>query len=327
MLNTRLIDIPELAPFTDYLMYRFGNSPVGEKTIAGLCADQPTWDADSMARGMERLCDAARARRVLYDVYPEDERREDPEKGDVKLFFLPALSQPSDKPFIICVSGGGYSCVCSMVESFPVAARFNALGYNVFALNYRVGDGKAALLPKPIEDLARAVRFILDNRAEFGIVNGEYAVNGYSAGGNLVAVYGTERNGWAKYGCPRPVAMFPIYHAISNVPEFIENPAARAGFMTRMFGPGFDEAYARSFDVPECVTDRYPPCYIVQAKDDPAVSIRHSLALEKLLKARGIPVHAEIIETGGHGWGDGSGTAAAGWPDRAAAFLEEIAAR
>lgn len=31
-----------------------------------------------------------------------------------------------------------------------------------------------------------------------------------------------------------------------------------------------------------------------------------------------------IFDTERHGWGDGSGTAAAGWPDRAAAFLEQL---
>ena len=98
----------------------------------------------------------------------------------------------------------------------------------------------------------------------------------------------------------------------------------RAWFMGIMFGPNFDPKYAKSYDVPECMTDSYPPCFITQAKDDPAVSVKQSYALEKLLKERGIPVCAEIIKTGAHGWGDGSGTDAAGWPDRAIRFLESL---
>ena len=316
--STRLMDIPELTPFADYLMYEFTDAgrPATQMSVEELCANQPTWDADSMMRGLERLGRAAAGRRVLYDVYPGGEGK----KRDVKLFFLPAEGRPSDRPFIICVSGGGYSCVCSAVESFPVAARLNELGYNVFALNYRV----KVPLPAPVEDLAAAVRFILDNSSEFGIEGDRYVVNGYSAGGSLITIYGTERNGWAKYGCPRPTALFPVYPAISTAPEIIPNPQARLGFMSRMFGPGFEEALARSYDVPECMTDSYPPCYIVHAKDDPAVPVKHSLTLEKLLRDRGIPVRAEIVEAGGHGWGDGSGTAAAGWVDRAIRFLEEL---
>ena len=58
--------------------------------------------------------------------------------------------------------------------------------------------------------------------------------------------------------------------------------------------------------------------------DDPAVPVKHSLTLERLLRERGIPVHAEFIERGGHGRGDGSGIAAAGWVDRDVRFLEAL---
>lgn len=324
--DTKPVDIEELKPYADYLMYKCvpADRPAVEMTFAEMNKDQPTWNVDSMIRGMERLREAAKERKVMYDVYTEQECGDDPEKRDIKLFFLPSKVQPSDKPFIICVAGGAYTCVCSIVESFPTAARFNELGYNVFVFNYRVGNGTKPVLPAPEEDLAAAVKYILANKSEFGLINEEYVVNGYSAGGSVTTIFGTERNGWAKYGCPRPKALFPIYPAISTAPEFMEEPGMRAWFMGIMFGPKFDPEYAKSFDVPECMTDSYPPCFITQAKDDPAVSVKQSYALEKLLKERGIPVRAEIIEEGGHGWGDGSGTDAAGWPDRAIRFLESL---
>ena len=323
--DTRPVDIEECKPYAGYLMYKcmLGGRPAVEMSFAQMKQNQPTWNVDSMIRGMEHLREVAGVRQVMYDVYTEEECREDPEKRDIKLFYLPA-AVPSDKPFIICVAGGAYTCVCSVVESFPVAARFNELGYPVFVFNYRVGDGTGPVLPKPEEDLSAAVRFILGHMDELGLTNEEYVVNGFSAGGSVTAIFGTEKNGWAKYGCPRPKALFPIYPIISTAPEYIENPEDRALFMRLMFGPGFDEGYASSFNIPEWLTDAYPPCYIVQAKDDPAVSVKHSIGLERLLKERGIPVCLELIESGGHGWGDGSGTAAAGWPDRAVRFLESL---
>ena len=323
--DTRPIDIEGLKPYAPYLMYKsvLADRPAVEMTFAQMHQEQPTWDVESMIRGVERLLEAASQRKVLYDVYQETECADDPEKKDVKLFFLPSLCQPSDKPFILCVAGGAYTSVCSIVESFPVAARFNELGYPVFVFNYRVGNGVRPVLPKPEEDLSAAMKFILGNKSKFGITNEEYVVNGYSAGGSVTTIFGTERNGWAKYGCPRPKALFPIYPVISTSPEFMEEPSARNWFKRIMFGGGYEEAYAASYDVPGCMTDDYPPCYIVQAKDDPLVSIKHSIALEKLLKERGIPVHLECIERGGHGWGDGSGTDAAGWPDRAIQFLDK----
>ena len=324
--DTRPVDIENLAPFADYLMYKCVpvDKPAVEMTFAEMNKEQPTWDVDSMIRGMKRLSEVAGTRKVMYDVYSDEECADDPEKKDIKVFFLPAQVQPSNKPFIICVAGGAYTCVCSIVESFPTAARFNELGYNVFVFNYRVGNGSKAVLPKPEEDLAEAVKFILANKDEFGLVNTDYVVNGYSAGGSVTTIYGTEQNGYAKYGCPRPKALFPIYPAITTSPELMEEPEARKWFLGIMFGPEFDEEYAASFNVPECMTENYPPCFVTQAEDDPSVSVKQSRLLEKLLKERNIPVKAEIISSGGHGWGDGSGTDAAGWPDRAITFLESL---
>lgn len=324
--DTKPIDIENLTPFADYLMYKCvpEDKPAIRMTFAEMNRVQPAWNVDSMIRGMTHLSQLAGKRKVMYDVYSEAECLEDVEKKDVKVFFLPAERQPSEKPFIVCVAGGAYSCVCSVVESFPTAARFNALGYNVFVLNYRVSDGRAPVLPKPEEDLASAVKLILTNKDEFGLVNMDYVVNGFSAGGNVTAIFGTEKNGYAKYGCPHPKALFTIYPAFSTSPELMEDPYARKWFLSIMFGPDFEEEYAASFDVPDTMTDSYPPCFVAHAEDDPTVSVKQAYLMEKVLQERHIPAQLEIIPHGGHGWGDGSGTDAAGWPDRAVAFLEDL---
>ena len=324
--DTRPIDIENLAPFADYLMYKCvpADKPAVQMTFAEMNRVQPTWNVDSMIRGMAHLSEVARRRKVMYDVYSGAECLEDAEKKDIKVFFLPADTQPSEKPFIICVAGGAYSCVCSVVESFPTAARFNELGYNVFVFNYRVGNGSGPVLPKPEEDLAAAVKMILANKHEFGLINTDYVITGFSAGGNVTVVFGTEKNGYAKYDCPRPRALFTIYPAFSTSPELMEDPNARKWFMGIMFGSDFTEEYAASFDVPNTMTDRYPPCYVIHAEDDLTVSVKQAYLMEKLLLERHIPARLEIVPHGGHGWGDGSGTDAAGWPDRAIAFLENL---
>lgn len=81
-----------------------------------------------------------------------------------------------------------------------------------------------------------------------------------------------------------------------------------------MFGSASDKMTAAAYDVPIFFTENYPPCYIVRAKDDPVVPVRNSKCLKELLDQFQIPAKLELIETGGHGWGDGSGTDAAGWP-------------
>jgi S-formylglutathione hydrolase FrmB len=60
------------------------------------------------------------------------------------------------------------------------------------------------------------------------------------------------------------------------------------------------------------------------AGDDTTVDPKNSRHLKKLLDQHGIPAELEIAEFGGHGWGDGSGSGAAGWPYRAIHFLETL---
>lgn len=320
--NTKPAEIEVLKPFSKYLMYKCVpiDRPAVEMTFQEMHENQPTWDVNSMIRGMEHLCETAEKQQVMYDVYCPEECEDDPEKADVKVFFLPAKEQPSDKPFVILVAGGAYTCVCSIVESFPTAVRLNELGYNTFVLNYRVLED--SLLPKPQEDIAAALHLILGNREQFGIQNECYIVNGFSAGANVAVTWGTERNGWAKYSLPAPKALWPIYPAISS--EYLYEEG-KDWFLSVMFGKGYDMETVKSFDIPETFTDRYPPCYIVHAKDDSTVPCKNSIELKKLLDEHHIPANLELIEHGGHGWGDGSGTEAVGWPDRAAAFAEQLA--
>lgn len=287
--DTRPSEIEILKPYLNYLMYKCVpvDRPAVEMTYAEMKAEQPTWDVDSMIRGTEHLCEIAASRQVLYDVYSPEECAADPEKGEIKLFFLPAIQQPSEKPFVLLTAGGAFSCVCSLVEAFPTAARLNELGYNAFVLNYRVGQNPA--LPRAEEDVAAALNYILSHKTDFGVQSDEYVMSGFSAGGAVTVTWGSKNEGWGKYGLPKPKALFPIYSGASA--EYLQT-----------------------------VDRSYPPCYIVHAKDDPFVPYQNSENLKRFLEEYDIPVKLELAESGGHGWGDGSGTPAAGWPDRAAAF-------
>ena len=105
--DTRPIEIENLKPFADYMMYKCvpQDKPAVEMTFAEMRQDQPTWNVDSMIRGMAHLSALAGKQKVMYDVYAPEECADDPEKRDVKVFFLPADRQPSDKPFVLLISG------------------------------------------------------------------------------------------------------------------------------------------------------------------------------------------------------------------------------
>lgn len=324
--DTRPVEIESLKPYSKFLLYQCfqDGKSVAEMTFREIHDIFPTWDMDSMILGMEYLSKAAEKKNILYDVYSETECMRDPEKRDVKVFFLPAAEQPSDKPFIICASGGAYMCVCSVAESFPTAVRFNQLGYHVFVLNYRVKNGNHSLFPKPVDDMAAAVKYITENKDIFGLTNTDYIVNGFSAGANATVIYGTEKMGYAKYGLPKPKALFPVYPVISTSAEYIQDSDARAWLQGIMFGENFSEDFAETFNVPENMTSGYPPCYIVHAKDDMTVHPDNSKKLHQMLTERKIPVRLELAEFGDHGWGNGNGSGAAGWPDRAIHYFSHV---
>ena len=338
-LDTRLEDFlnqPKFAGIRDYVIY----SPMGYhrhlygKTLREL--SEIGWNAESMLYGLQRLSEVSEDPRFYAPVYEggeagensrvyaafseNGEAGEDPRKKDVNVLFFPAKVR-TGKPFFIIAAGGGYSGVCSIVEGYPVAARLNELGFDAFVLTYRVG-GKG-VLPKPLEDLSAAVRLIL-NRAElYGLRDTRYAVAGFSAGGNLTALFGTERHGYAKYGVPRPVALVPVYPVI-NMNTFSGKTDGDRAFCEIMYGENFTEADVAAHNVDELAAGNYPPSYILCCKDDPVVPWRNSVLLKEKLDALGIPAVLEMCETGGHGFGEGRGTEAEGWIQRAAEFVSQI---
>lgn len=61
--------------------------------------------------------------------------------------------------------------------------------------------------------------------------------------------------------------------------DTMENESMKNWFRSMMFGSTSDDELAYTYDVARNFTAEYPPAYIVQAKDDPAVPVRKSIWL------------------------------------------------
>lgn len=319
--NTIPQEVDALKPYAPYLMFCPSTSSEAPsyQSIDEMCQRCPVWPADSMVIGIQRVADLAEQGPILYDVYSQDKITENESRRDVKVWYFPSHTQPSDKPFVLCYAGGAYQIVCSAVEAFPVAARLNELGYNVFVPTYRVG--LPDLMPMPLEDVAATLRFILTNMQQFGLYNRQYIVNGFSAGANLTCLWGLKSLGYAHYALPKPLALIPIYPvtAWQTFP-----PEACKLFQSIMFGNNNTPEMQAAYNVIDHIDAEYPPCYIVHAKDDETVPYQNSVLLKDQLDAFNIPAMLELVERGNHGFGDGRGTPAEGWVDRAAAFIETL---
>lgn len=209
--------------------------------------------------------------------------------------------------------------MCTLVEALPTARHMVAAGYKVFLLAYRVGIPQAAL--HALDDFASAVGWLGEHAANLDINPTRYAVGGFSAGANLISNWGCPELGWRHFGLPKPICLFPIYTFIDLKAE--SDRDEHGGLLGTMFGEEWPK-YLDRFHVVEQIDGDYPPCYIVCGKDDAVVSCRNSEMMKERLDAAGVPAVLDEAEHAQHGFGDGTGTGAEGWPLRALEFLSGL---
>ncbi len=258
----------------------------------------------------------------VYDVYPQSQCSAHEDKSKVKLVHMPG--KPA-MPYAVICPGGAYARQWGLIEGLAVGARLNQWGIPCFVLYYRTAQ--KPLLPKPIRDLAAAIRFIDDNSKTFQVQSGHYAVGGFSAGGHLAAEWGTVNHGWKTYGLTKPEALFLGYPSISTDVFFDALPhldrdslSTASNYLARLSGEAFTREALREYSV-DCHMDRdYPPVFLTACKDDPVVPFESSERFMERLTQLQIPYETAIGETGGHSFGLGDGTETDGWLQKAVAF-------
>lgn len=242
-------------------------------------------------------------------IWRENEVQSNPLKRDVALY---QLSCGKRAPFAIICPGGAYVNVASLIEGFPVAAELNRLGINAFVLSYGVKDG--AHYPAPMEDLAKAVRYVLSNAQALNVTPENYAVFGFSAGGHMAACFGTEALGYRKYGLPRPGALVLGYPVIT-----MGALSHRISRKTLLGNPPQTALVDRT-SVENNVTDRYPRTYLWHCRSEKVVDVRNSLLLDAALTRHHVPHRLNLVDAGTHGWGLAKQTPAEGWLEDAVSF-------
>jgi acetyl esterase/lipase len=228
--------------------------------------------------------------RVDYDIYTEDEKMVDEERKETKLFYFPGKE---GNPFVMLCAGGGFTSCCSLVESFPVAAKLNELGYNVFVLSYRIEypvcEDKWQAQINACQDVAAALEFINEHADAFKVSTKDYAIGGFSAGAMVVSQWGTDSNGYAKFGMDKPACVFLAYGGSAAKDE---------------------------------MSSKYPAAYVVYCKDDATVSPDGMAEMAARLKELGVPCEENAGAEGGHGFGLGLDTDVEGWVEEAVDFWQ-----
>ena len=122
---------------------------------------------------------------------------------------------------------GGNALITSaeIREGISTAWQMNQMGYTTFVRRYRIGiraGGNA-----PMEDVAPAVQYITAHAEQFDVQPEQYTVIGYSSGGQITGLFGTDAVGYRNYGLPKPGALllgYPVNTFRELKPGEVYNP-------------------------------------------------------------------------------------------------------
>jgi len=222
---------------------------------------------------------------------------------------------------VIIAPGGAYVSLSTTLEGTEPARWFTARGVTAFVLVYRVGRG--AVLPVPLLDGARAVRFVRAYADEFKIDPARIGMMGFSAGGHLAAttaVGATPGNPNASDPVERvgsrPDFLILAYPWLEGMQLRPDGGSSYCDFVTADLRiPCNPKDYASYLPL-QHVTDNTPPAFIYHTSDDELVPVEGSVRFYLALRAAKVPAEMHVFQTGPHGTGlGGSNPELSHWPE------------
>jgi acetyl esterase/lipase len=273
-----------------------GTAPEQPPTVVPLEGEEiPLWPGD--APGSEGLS--------LQEALTE--RSDDPVLHD-RIFTQ--ILQPSLRVYrpavpngvaVIVAPGGAYRRVVIDKEGLDIAQWLNGLGITAFVLKYRLPDeGHRAPADVPLQDAQRAVRLVRHRAEALGIDPQRIGVLGFSAGGHLAGTLAAH-HGTTVYPpahgesiqSARPDFLILVYPVVAK--DFLRSDDPEKY-------PGLREVVSK-YPLDAGVSKDWPPTFLLQAADDPAVKAEGALRLYQSLQTAGVPSELHVFPSGGHGFG------------------------
>lgn len=300
-------------------IFTYGNGDNELKWLERLFGNQTleeyagSYQAEDCAEGLNlAIRNDAAGRQVTYKVYSDAEIEQDASKENVELYYFPA--EEENAKYVIAMGGNVFFTSGELREGVASAAQLHEQGYAVFVLRYRIWTdmGNNA----PMDDLGAAVKFITDHADEFDVQAEDYAILGYSSGGQLATLFGDEEIGYGKYGVPKPGVLMLSY-AILDLQ--IVKPVYHC-----LYDWGNDQWTYYWCNVLDVVNEDYPPIYVWRGEQDANLgSVEHYQKFDARLDELGVTHKMVIYKNAPHAIGTGVGTDAEGWLYDAVAFWEE----
>jgi len=214
---------------------------------------------------------------------------------------------------VIIFPGGAYLHLAGDLEGREVADWFTARGFHAFILSYRLSS-QGYILPVPLLDARRAIQTVRARATDYHIDPHRIVVIGFSAGGHLAALAGTQFVPGDPSGedpaqdsidraSSRPdylVLGYPWLDAITKDTTFL----SYCKILNLM--DSCDDLRAE-YDPILFVTKDTPPTFIYQTFADKTVSPAASIDFYQALLKAGVPSELHVFVSGAHGSGLGKG--------------------
>jgi acetyl esterase/lipase len=219
---------------------------------------------------------------------------------------------------VVILPGGRYARLSGNLEGRQAADWFTARGFRAFVLSYRLSSN-GYLLPVPLIDARRAIQTVRERARDYQIDPHRIVVTGFSAGGHLAALSGTQ------FVPGNPDADDPI-ERVSSRPDYmvlvypwigaISSDTSHLSYCKLYNVMDRCEALRTAYSPDLFVTKDTPPTFWYHTFNDQTVPVEQGLRFYEALVKAGVPTEAHIFANGPHGTGLGKGDAALDqWPN------------
>lgn len=207
---------------------------------------------------------------------------------------------------LLVTPGGSYQRVVLDKEGSDLAPAFNAQGYTLFVMTYRMpADGHAEGSDAPLADVQRALRTLRARAAEWHIDPQKIGIMGFSAGGHVAASLETRYNEqvYASVDAIDQQSARPDFAVLAYPVISMDPTIAHRGSRKALIGDTPTAEQQRRYSPEQNVTPETPPTFILHAVDDPAVPVENSLVMFNALRAHRVPTELHLFAEGKHGFG------------------------
>ena len=223
--------------------------------------------------------------------------------GDVpKLYCYPATGT-GPHAAVVVLPGGGYTHVVMEKEGAVEARWLNDHGVSAYVLQYRLNP--VYHYPAPMQDGARAVRFVRSHAKEWGLRPDAIGVWGFSAGGHLAGYLATANGAGdaAATDAIERVSSHPDF-AIFSYARLSLDPAIPGTFgMKTLIGDHPSQELLDTVSPILHVTKDTSPSFLYGNSHDETVSSLNATLFYNALQIAHVPAELHVFESGPHGTG------------------------